>query len=238
MRPSSLLLSAAVALAVLGSGVAAAASNGAQVRNTARQIVCPLESARQATTCCGPPTVPPVSCCAAESVACSTSVTIASSRSPSTAGHSVTVSGRVSTGTVGTTVELWQELPGKSFEQVAQTTTSGSGDYSFVRTAVTTNRKWHVTTGTVSSPTVSQQVLAVVTLMRSGRVHVTPNHAGERVLIERRSGHAWKVFERPKLNRSSSAALALPPARFTLRAVLSADKRNARSISRVVRFTP
>jgi ribosomal protein RSM22 (predicted rRNA methylase) len=89
-----------------------------------------------------------------------------------------------------------------------------------------------------------QRVRATVTLTRLLHVHVSPNHAGERVLIEQRTKHGWKVIARPRLTRltrSSSSQGSVPVAIVSgtvdLRAVFPGDGRNARSISPVVRVT-
>jgi hypothetical protein len=175
-------------------------------------------------------------------IACPLRLTIASTPNPSTAGKKVTITGRWSGTTAGTTVQLWQKLPGgTTFKEVAQTSNGATGQYEFVRPAVETSRQWYVTAGGDRSPTVVQRVRATVTLTRLLHVHVSPNHAGERVLIEQRTKHGWKVIARPRLTRSSSSQGSVPVAigsgTVNLRAVFPGDGRNARSISPVVRVT-
>jgi hypothetical protein len=223
-----------LSLAVVLTAAASASSASAVAQHV---IVCPLNA--KAMTCCPPPAAQPIACCGAAQ--CLGGVSIASSRNPSTAGGSVTVSGHAVNGTTGEAVALWQELPGGSFKQVAQSTLDSSGNYSFVQTAVNTDRAWYVTAGGVRSTTLNQEVSAVVTLTRALRVHVTPAHAGERVLIQFKTAHGWRLLQRVKLNRSSRSAKSVSLARFghrtiRLRAVLPADNRNLRSYSSTIRI--
>ncbi len=233
MRRSLGLFVASAAVAAGASGITpASAASHSQL------IVCPLEPSAHVVSCCPLPTVQPVPCCAGSNVACVAGVSITSSSNPSVARHQVTVSGRLATAAAGATVDLWQALPGGGFKQVAQTSTGSSGTYQFVRSDVNTNRQWYVTAAGATSLTLSQNVKAVVTLSRSLRVHVNPNHAGQSFLIQVRAQHGWKLFVRGRLSRSSSARVplaAFAPGSETLRAVLPADSRNLRSFSKPVR---
>jgi hypothetical protein len=220
-------------LAAVLTAAASASSASAVAQHV---IVCPLDA--KAVTCCPPAAAQPIACCGAAQ--CLGGVSIASSRNPSTAGGSVTVSGHVVNGATGEAVVLWQELPGGSFKQVAQTALDSSGGYSFVETAVNTNRAWYVTAGGIQSPTLSQEVSAIVTLTGALRVHVRPAHAGEKVLIQFKTAHGWKLLTRVKLNRSSRSSKSVSLTRFghrtiRLRAVLPADSRNLRSLSSTIR---
>jgi hypothetical protein len=153
----------------------------------------------------------------------------------------------------GADVFLWRELAGQSsFQQMAQTaTTDSAGHYAFTMSPMT-NQAWYVTSNGMRSTTLDQQVHALVGL--SSNVHltpagepilllqgrVTPSHAGEVVLIERRSGGAWRVIARPRLgHRSTYASSRRFPSTGTvqLRTVLPGDARNVRSISRTVTVT-
>ncbi len=235
MRRTVLLIATAVFVS------AASVTPLAAGRQSARPLVCPLAGS-QVIPCCLP-IAQPVACCATATVPCVAGLTIGSSRNPSTAGHPVTVSGRLLSGASGATVALWQELPGGTFTQVSETTTGANGDYSFLRSAVNTNRAWYATVGAIRSSTVSQEVRAAVTLTRSLHVSVSPNHAGERVVIQRRTKLGWKAIARLRLSRSSStstmtvAVLVRHGQSVRLRAVLPADKRNVESFSRVIRIT-
>jgi hypothetical protein len=280
--PPSLVLAAAAAAVIwilAVSGPATAAPRAPRV------VPCPLQSAqalsccplppgamtsRLQPICCGHPTPCCAStpccvgsaCCPASSGTCctttpcpSSSLTIASSPNPSTAGQKVVISGAM-TGTpvAGAQVVLWRELAHQSsFQQVAQTTTDSAGDYSFTmqRGAVMGDQAWYVTSNGMQSSTVQQQVAAVVALASSTRSaavgqaivlrgHVTPSHAGQVVLLEVRHGSTWQVIARPRLGRGSSYSLSrrfARPGPVVFRAVLPGDSRNARSTSRTVTVT-
>jgi hypothetical protein len=155
----------------------------------------------------------------------------------------VTIAGRWFAHTAGAAVLLWEKLPrAATFRQMGHTVTGAVGQYQFVRSAIQTSRQWYVTVGAVRSATIQQKVRAIVSLTRSLGVHVTPNHAGERVLIEKRSKQGWAVITRLRLGRSSSSK---GPARgmlgshtITVRAVFEGDIRNVLSVSRVLKITP
>jgi hypothetical protein len=153
----------------------------------------------------------------------------------------------------GAEVFLRRELAGQSsFQQMAQTVTDSAGHYTFTMSPMT-NQAWYVTSNGIRSTTLDQQVHALVGL--STGVHlsaagqpillllhgrVTPSHAGEAVLIERRTAGAWHVIARPRLgNRSTYASSLHFPSTGTvqLRTVLRGDARNVRSISRSVTVT-
>lgn len=240
MSPLLKLIACTVVLAA--GGGAALAAGSVPARTDSHMIVCPLEPNSTITIpCCGPPIVTAASsafiCCGTpQPIACPIGLTLASSSDPSVAGQKVTLTGRWPGGTTGQTVVLWQRLPGaKQFTKVGQTNTGSLGDFQFVRTGITTNREWYVTVGSERSLTVAQQVKAVVTFSSSLLVHVSPDHAGERVLIQQRMPHAWVVTLRPRLDRSSSVQIQVGGhGGFDLRAVFPGDKRNTRSASRVL----
>ncbi len=205
----------------------------------APRIVCPL-----LTTCCPLPVATPVEaipspsvCCEPASTFCLASPTIGSASDPSVAGRQVTVSGLIPGAGSGTQVTLWQRLAGEaSFESLATTATSSSGQYTFLlaKGTVQTNREWYVTASGRQSATIDQQVQALVTLTHSLHVRVSPDHAGERVWLEQREGAAWTVIARARLNGSSSAVMSAAFSanhRVKLRAVLPGDRRNIASYS-------
>jgi hypothetical protein len=154
----------------------------------------------------------------------------------------------------GAQVFLWRELAGQSsFQQMAQAaTTDSAGHYTFTMSPMT-NQAWYVTSNGMRSTTIDQQVHALVGL--SSGVHlsaagqpillllhgrVTPSHAGEAVLIERRTAGAWHLIARPRLgNRSTYVSSLHFPSSGTvqLRTVLRGDARNVRSISRTLTVT-
>lgn len=250
------LLSVAAVVAVMQAD---AGSSSAAPRAHAA-ILCPLEPA-QTVTCCGPP----VARAAATAVACcpvppavtrcpqppppppTPAVTITSTPNPSSAGGEVTIRGISRAGTVA----LWQEVPGQtSFHQVATTTAGGTGAFKFVRRGIETNMQWYVVAGGVRSRTVSQRVRALVTISTAGTArahrvmrfsgHVTPNHAGGRLLLEKLARGGWRTVASARINRASRyvvrAALA-GRGRVRVRAVLPANRRNASSASRVLTLT-
>ncbi|MFZ0089873.1 MAG: alkaline phosphatase family protein [Solirubrobacteraceae bacterium] len=178
-------------------------------------------------------------------------ISIFSSPNPSTAGAPVRLFGAVSGAPAGASVVLWHRLSGqRRFHRVLGTVTGVAGIYSITRPAglVNTNRRWYVTSPHRRSRIIDQRVRAVVTLVASdtspptgARVtftgHVTPNHAGSRILLQQAVGGRWRVIASPRVRRGSNYTIAH---RFdrdgnqSLRAVLPGDGRNIRSSSPVV----
>jgi hypothetical protein len=221
-------------------------------------IVCPL-AANSVIPCCGPPithasstdVIPPPLCCPPNAL-CALALAVKSAPNPSTAGGRVTVSGRLSgSPDVGSPVVLWQRLPGRTgFQRVATASTATAGQYTIARPAgaVETNRFWYVTAGGMRSRTVAQQVQATVTLtiaasgaapgqLRTFRGHVSPAHAGQRVVLEQRSHAGWQALARARLDRGSNFRLRHKfrhRGAKQVRAVFPGDSRNIRSPSGVV----
>ena len=152
-------------------------------------------------------------------------------------------------------VVLWRELSGQTtFHQVTQTTTDSAGQYKITLSAgkVNADQKWYVTASGLQSPTLQQQVDAVVGLAglhavvgRARRCmlrgHVTPSHAGQVVLIEQPWRQQWMVIARPRLGprfelRGVSTA-SQRAGTSKLRTVLPGDARNARSSSPTLTVT-
>jgi hypothetical protein len=227
------------------------AANGAKSRP--RIVPCCPQSG---TTCCTTTT-----CCAqAQAVCCVTpctpgSLTIAASPDPSTAGRKIVISGGLTSNpaVAGVKVVLWRELSGQtSFHQLAQTATDSAGQYKFTlkRGAVNADQQWYVTANGLQSPTLHQQVKALIGL--SGlhsvalgqamllRGHVTPSHAGQVVLVEQRKGGLWTVIARPRLGHASNYGVMHRFRRsgtVALRTVLPGDSRNVRSGSSTLTVT-
>ena len=121
----------------------------------------------------------------------------------------------------------------KSFRRVATTSTDSSGRYTFVRVA-DTNRSWYTSSRGLRSDTVSEQVHAKVSLaspdqypVPGDRVslmgRVVPSQAGDRVMLQRQEGSAWKIVASERLSARSrfSFRRRFPRSgRFTFRAVL------------------
>jgi hypothetical protein len=170
----------------------------------------------------------------------------------------VVISGTLTaTAAGGVWVVLWREVAGQSsFHQLAQTTTDASGQYTFTlkRGTVMANQALYVTSGSLRSATLDQEVRALVALAASTRTvaagqpvvlrgHVTPRHAGEMVLIEERSGgpaRPWHVIARARLSSGSSYSLShrfAQAGKSQLRAVLQLDARNLASTSPAVTLT-
>jgi hypothetical protein len=154
----------------------------------------------------------------------------------------------------GAQVALWRERAGQStFQQIATTTTDSAGHYTFTlkQGTVMADQAWYVTSGTLRSATLDQQVRALVRLVPAKRSvtagqpltlrgHVTPSHAGEAVLIEQSHGSAWRVIARVRLSKGSSYTFShrfSHPGRAKLRAVLQRDTRNIQSTSPVLILT-
>ena len=168
-------------------------------------------------------------------------LTIAARPNPSTAGAPVNVAGRLSASNpAGAPVVLWERLAGTtSFRRVATTTTGPSGRYRFVRMA-DTERSWYVTSRGLRSKLVTEQVHAKVSLASSDQYpvpgdrvrlmgRVVPSHAGDRVMLQRREGSAWKVVASERLSAGSRFSFRrrlAQPSRFTFRAVLAANAVN------------
>ena len=252
----------AVALtATLGPGAAAG-----NTPHAGPSIVCPGLAGQP--ICCGPVTggqpdvvpccpVPTAGCCVpvggpgcCSTSPCPSALSIAVTPEPVVEGRDATISGTLTGGTVAAqTVGLYERPAGQAgFSQVTTAQTDGSGGYQFAR-AVQVNAEWYAQSGSVKSATIDESVLAAVVVhpsrlrpaagakdMLSGTI--APNHAGERVALQRlRRGH-WVTVARPRLGARSHFAVAermRGVERF--RVVLGADARNARSVSAVVVIT-
>jgi hypothetical protein len=164
-------------------------------------------------------------------------------------GRKVVISGGLTGNPVsGAQVVLWRELSGQSsFHQFARTTTDSAGRYTFTmkRGTVNADQRWYVTAGGLTSPTLHQNVNALVGLAAASHTatagqpvalsgHVTPSHAGQVVLIEQSRGGSWVVIARTRLSQASDYTLShkfMHAGAVKLRAVLPADARNTRSNS-------
>jgi hypothetical protein len=148
-------------------------------------------------------------------------------------------------------VALWRKLPGQSsFKQVSTTSADSTGKYTFTlaRGTVMTDQEWYVVSNGAQSTTLAQQVEAVVALASSARStvvghavvlhgHVTPSHAGQKVLLEVNHGRTWQVIARPRLGRKSGYSVThrfASAGAVKLRVVLQPDSRNVRSTSTTV----
>ncbi len=171
---------------------------------------------------------------------------IAARPNPSTAGAPVSVAGRLSAPRpAGATVVLWERPTGaKSFRRIATTSTDSSGRYRFVR-VVDTERSWRVTSRGLRSKVVTEPVHPKVSLASSDQYpvpgdrvrlmgQVVPAQAGDRIMLQRQEGSAWKVVASERLSAGSRFMFRRRlghPARFTFRAVLAGTAANLRSHS-------
>jgi hypothetical protein len=202
----------------------------------AEAICCPVSPQPAEAICC------PVS----PQPACPPSLTISASPDPLIAGHRVVVSGTLLRASgAGTPVTLWQRLRGQGqATQTAQATTDVTGSWSATLPSgsVMTDRSWYATADGVTSSTISEAVSAIVILVASHGRHgatlqgtVTPSHAGQRILVQRRVGRRWVTVARPRLGRHSRFRLHVR-VHGKLQAVLPADSLNMRSVSPQIRL--
>jgi hypothetical protein len=193
-------------------------------------------------------------------LSCRVGVTIVVAPNPSTAAAPILIGGQVLAAPVPTTVVLWQRLGmQRRFHAVTHAQTNGIGQYLLARGpgVVEINSTWYVTTRDrltgreLRSPTLAQQVSALVTLSSSATKvspgelvtlagNVTPSHAGQQVLLEQNTGGTWQVIAQPRLNGASDYVAAQQfgyEGVVYLRVVLPADRRNILSYSPVVTIT-
>jgi hypothetical protein len=250
MRRVLLVVSLAAVAALAGQSAFAAGHRAAASRG--RAILCPLTT----LPCCGPPIASrdQVPCCGVDGMCCppnamcvAPSLTIAATPDPSVEGRSVVVSGRL-TGGSGVAVQLWEEVAGaRGFGVVGSGVTDASGNYSITRAGVTTNRSWYATASGDTSTTISQQVAAVVTgsvarlplqpgarrFVLSGSV--SPDHAGESVMVQVRRGGRWRALGTAPLTAGSRYGFPFHAARReTVRAYWPGDSHNAAAASAAV----
>lgn len=266
---------AAVAATFAGLVVLASSATTKTTATSSPMVLCPLvvpccgppvSGAQAVLPCCGPavaatPTVLP--CCPVPTAGtlvcctptpCAAGLSLTAAPDPASEGHSVTLTGTLSSGTVAAqTVELWERLAGQAgFADVANTKTSASGAFTFAR-AVKTNAEWYATAGSVTSPTFVELIRAAVALHAStvrpavGAVlalsgTIAPSHAGDRVALQQLDGRRWVTIARPVVSADSRFVVAQtvhgrPRDRGRFRVVLAADARNAQSVSPVVTIT-
>jgi hypothetical protein len=178
-------------------------------------------------------------------------ITIAATPNPITAGEGVLIYGAMRGFNNGNqTVQLYQHVAGTpGFTLAGSTQTNPQGFYEFPNSAgsVTTNTAWFVRgAGFIHSRTVYERVQAAVTLSESASSATTgqavtftgtvsPNHAGEQVLLQRENDNGgWGTVAAGTLDGTSSFTIPKAFARpnvYTLRAVFRADGRNDRGIS-------
>ncbi|MDX6668553.1 MAG: hypothetical protein QOK04_1933 [Solirubrobacteraceae bacterium] len=175
---------------------------------------------------------------------------------PIDAGDPLVIVGHLSgPGNANKTVNLFHRLPGQSrFSFVQSASTDANGNYAITRNAgvVDTNRAWVVRSLGVQSRVVHEGVHALITLSasptnaRSNQPvvfagHVTPNHRGEVVHLQRQVGandDDWRDIGGatgrlgPASNYRIVHRFKVPDADgFTVRAVIRRDNRNLQGAS-------
>ncbi len=177
---------------------------------------------------------------------------------PALAGRAVFASGRLEglSGSLpgcGAAVRLQYRATGRpTYTTVRTVTTAPSGSYRLAVPAADRqiNGTWLARSGRLSSRPVHLAVQAAVTTSSTATFAiqgdsetvsgtVKPASPGKPLLIQRLSTGTWQAFARTSLNASSAFALTIPfqqAGTYSLRAVLPADGRNARSNSAPLRI--
>lgn len=188
-------------------------------------------------------------------------LTINATPNPIEAGDGVLIYGQLNNPPVaGQTIVLYHHISGshQGFSVIGKTTTDTHGFYTFTRAVgiVNTNRGWFTREAGihgVHSRTIHERVAALVSIAASTdnaftrhpivfTGHVTPNHAGERVLLQEQKGNSddWltlkRAFLRPGSNYTIPYAWRVPGAHVA-RVLFPTDLRNTRAESDPVTVT-
>ncbi len=184
-------------------------------------------------------------------------LTINVTKNPIDANDALDIYGKLTVpNSANRTVVLYHRLPNQSrFTRVQRVQTDSAGLYVIHRVSgvVDTNRSWFVTAGRLRSRTVHERVRALITLNGpTGPVfltgprhavtftgHVTPNHSGERVFLQRQfgpDGSRWVTIDSGRIGRNSNYAIRhtfrVPDVgSSSLRVLFRGDRRNIRSVS-------
>jgi hypothetical protein len=188
-------------------------------------------------------------------------LTINAIPNPILAGEGVFIYGYLYTGPVaGQTIVLYHHLAGSpGYTKVSQTTTDARGFYEFPRAedVVMTNRSWFVReqgVHRIHSRTVYERVAALVSIPSPSTTsavtgqpveftgHVTPDHSGERVILQEQNGTSddWHDLKSGFLGPGSNYAITY---RWSLagdhdvRVLFPGDFRNIRGASDAVTVT-
>jgi hypothetical protein len=191
-------------------------------------------------------------------------VSIFAAPNPIVAGDAMLIYGKLSNGrgkpVANQRVSLWHRVnPSPIFTPIQRTTTDANGNYEFPRAdgVVISNRNWFVVVDGTRSRTVHERVFAEISLTTSTtsadtRTPVTftgtvsPNHAGERILLQRqvgKTGDDWRRIGVSTIGAGGAYSIThvfhrpseLGPA--TIRTVLAGDARNLRTPSNPVELT-
>lgn len=182
-------------------------------------------------------------------------LTIAATPDPATAGEGVLIYGKLlGANPGGQTIYLYHRVnPAQGFTLIGKAKTDQYGLYEFPRAegVVTSNREWFVTDPMypgVHSRTVHEFVYAEVNLASSTQDgttnqpivfsgNVTPNHAGNRILLQEEggaTGNSWRTIKSTRIGPGSTYSISYRfrvPNGYTLRTLLPADPRNIASVS-------
>ena len=184
-------------------------------------------------------------------------LTINAIPNPIDAGEGVFIYGHLNVGPVGgQTIILYHHLAGTNlgYTKVGRTTTDSRGFYEFTRAedVVLTNRSWFVReqgAHFIHSRTVSERVAALVSIAASTTTaltaqpvtftgSVTPDHAGERVILqeETQSGN-WRDLKAGRLDGGSNYSITYGwrfAGDHTVRVLFPRDVRNIAGASDTV----
>jgi hypothetical protein len=188
-------------------------------------------------------------------------LTINATPNPIQAGEGVLIYGQLNNPPVaGQKISLYHHINGshQGFSLVGVAKTDDHGFYEFTRVegVVLTNRSWFAREAgvpRVHSRTVHERVSALVSLAASATSaqtrqpitftgHVTPNHAGEVVLLQEQKGNSddWRTIKLGRLGPGSNFSIQYAwrvPGAHVIRAVLPRDVRNIRGESDPVTVT-
>jgi len=185
-------------------------------------------------------------------------LTIAVAPNPIIAGDHVTIYGQLKgSGSGDQTIRLFHRVnPDRVFTPIEATTTNGAGFYEFTRAedVVLSNRSWFVRgPSNTHSRTVHERVAALVSLAAGATNgitnhpltftgHVTPPHAGQRVLLQEQKGSSddWHTIKTGRIGPDSKFAISARfrvPNAYTVRALFPGDARNIRAASDPVAVT-
>jgi hypothetical protein len=159
----------------------------------------------------------------------------------------------------GQTIVLYHHLAGRpGYTRIGRTTTNAFGFYEFTRAedVVVTNRSWFARDADapgVHSRTVYEQVAALVGLTAGTTTtvtrqpvlftgHVTPDHTGERILLQQQIGSSddWRTLKAGRIGPGSNYAITYAFAfagERDVRALFPGDRRNIRGASDPVSIT-
>jgi hypothetical protein len=188
-------------------------------------------------------------------------LTINATPNPIDAGEGVLIYGQLNSPPVaGQRIILYHHIAGshQGFSVIGTTTTDSHGFYEFTRVegVVLTNRSWfsrEAGVHGVHSRTVHERVAALVSIAANTdnavtrqpitfTGHVTPNHAGQVVLLQEQKGNSddWRTIKVGRLGPGSNYAIPFAwrvPGAHVVRAVLPRDLRNIRGESDPVTVT-